>query len=292
MLPGVRKKKDWIAMLEKAAYTVNRELYNTCMQNMLNVLPKAAEFFKSADPSHWANTKFTAPRWGIMNNNAAESFNSWFKQSRHLPIVGMIDTIRVKTMDKFNSRRQKGLRLQTVLTPKYEKAIKKNFDKGRKFTVSVATQFRYECRHENRLYEVNLASGNYSCSCGKFQLKCYPCQHACASISIAGRAAHDYASSYFTASIYRLTYTPFMYPLSTADRPVTTEESCQIKPPETKAQPGRRKTKRIPSQGESLTQPKKCGRCGGRGHNRRACKNAIPNGEDVDEVTANFINFF
>jgi zinc finger SWIM domain-containing protein 3 len=289
VLPGVRKKKDWLDILEKTARTINPVTFNTCMQQMLNELPKAESFFRDADPSHWANTKFTGPRWGIMNNNAAESFNNWFEQARHLPIVGMLDTIRVRTMDKFNSRRQKGLRLQTVLTPKYEGLIKKNFDKGRKFTVSVATQFRYECRHENSLYEVNLEPSNYSCSCGRFQLRGYPCQHACASISIAGRAAHDYSSSYFYASTYRLTYTPFMYPLSTNDRPITTDESCRVKPPETKAQPGRRKTKRFPSLGENLTRPIKCGRCGGKGHNRRACKNAIPNCED--EVTASFIRF-
>jgi hypothetical protein len=253
--------------------TTKVDTFNEKMNLILSKLRKAPDFFGRANPMHWANTRFPGPRWGIMNNNAAESFNSWIKEARHLPIVGMIDTIRVKTMDKFNERRQKGAAMQKILTSFYDELLTENFDKERKYIVSVSSQLKYECRFENRVYEVNLDQAASSCSCGRWQLFHFPCSYACACISIAGRRAYEFCDPYFNASAYRNTYVPSINTIPTCDRPIITIDNCRIKPPETRPQPGRRRVERIPSQ--VVTRPITCGRCGKTGHNRRKCKNPI-----------------
>ena len=263
----------WVKVLKKVAYTTKEEPFNEQMNKMVTGLSKAAEFFTSADPVHWANCRFPGPRWGQMTNNTAESFNHWIKGARHLPIVAMIDTIRVQTMDKFNERRQKGSVMKKSITPFYDKLLLKNFDKGRKYTISVSTRFKYECRFENRVYDVNLEQTSVSCSCGRLQLFRYPCSHACACISIAGRRVYEYCDPYYQTSTYRNTYVPSINTIPTFDRPDITLRDCQIKPPETKRQLGCRRVERIPSQ--VITRPLKCGRCRKHGHNRRSCKNPI-----------------
>lgn len=268
-----RDKETWLKKLRKAAYTTREDVFNEKMNLILTKLSKAPEFFEKADPIHWANTRFPGPRWGQMNNNIAESFNAWITGPRRLPIVAMIENIRVKTMDKFYERREKGRMMQKILTPFYDEEVLKNFSKGRKYTVSVSTQSKYECRFENRVYEVNLDRTSLTCSCGRLQTFRYPCSHACACISIASRSAHEFCDPYFHASIFRNTYVPSINTIPTVDRPTITEENCKIKPPETRPQPGRRRVERIPSQ--VVTRPLTCGRCGKTGHNRRRCSNPI-----------------
>ena len=153
--------------------------------------------------------------------------------------------------------------MKKSITPFYDKLLLKNFDKGCKFTISVSTRFKY----------VNLEQTSVSCSCGRLQLFRYPCSHACACISIAGRRVYEYCDPYYQTSTYRNTYVPSINTIPTFDRPDITLRDCQIKPPETRPQPGRRRVERIPSQ--VITRPLKCGRCRKHGHNRCSCKNPI-----------------
>ena len=47
---------------------------------------------------HWANAYFARKRYGEMCSNVAESFNAKIKDTRHLPIVNLINKIRIEVM--------------------------------------------------------------------------------------------------------------------------------------------------------------------------------------------------
>ncbi|KAL7229613.1 hypothetical protein ACSBR2_008174 [Camellia fascicularis] len=66
----------------------------------------AVNFLKDLDPRHWANAHFRGKRYGEMSSNAAESFNNWIKEARHLPITRLVDAIRVQILNQKSDRRR------------------------------------------------------------------------------------------------------------------------------------------------------------------------------------------
>ncbi|KAL7196677.1 hypothetical protein ACSBR1_036652 [Camellia fascicularis] len=57
-------------------------------------------FLKDLEPQHWSNAYFNGRRYGEMWSNAAESFNSWIREARHLPITQLVDAVRGKIMEQ------------------------------------------------------------------------------------------------------------------------------------------------------------------------------------------------
>ncbi|KAL6198790.1 hypothetical protein ACLB2K_028579 [Fragaria x ananassa] len=62
-------------------------------------------FLASLPDENWSNAYFPGKRYGGMCSNIAESFNSWVKEERELPIYELVDGIRLKVM-KMNSERR------------------------------------------------------------------------------------------------------------------------------------------------------------------------------------------
>ncbi|KAL7236207.1 hypothetical protein ACSBR1_019463 [Camellia fascicularis] len=62
-------------------------------------------FLQDLHPQHWANAYFRGRRYGEMWSNAAESFNNWIREARHLPITQLVDAIRGKIMEKMSKRK-------------------------------------------------------------------------------------------------------------------------------------------------------------------------------------------
>lgn len=54
----------------------------------------------------WARSQFSSiSKNHLITNNNSESFNSWILDARFMPVVDLIDKLRVKMMQKFNIRR-------------------------------------------------------------------------------------------------------------------------------------------------------------------------------------------
>ena len=65
-----------------------------------------------------------------MTSNCAESYNSWIREARFLPVVQMVDHIRVQIMDRINTRRLRAEKWVTVLCPESQKTLNKNMPKS------------------------------------------------------------------------------------------------------------------------------------------------------------------
>ena len=275
--------ETWIKKLYDAANATTRDVYDHYMNQIIEKFgSQAITFFTDAPPSHWANIEFPGPRWGDLTNNLAESFNAWITSARHLPITGVVNNIRRRLMERMHEQKLEGDRMKTVISPYFHEKIEKNNEQARPFVAIPSNAVQYEIVVGNNVYAVSLRPDNLSCSCNVWRCYGYPCAHACAAIVHAGASFHNFVDPNLLTEKYRQVHSFFINPISTVDRTAMDLGECEIRPPETTSQPGRRKTKRIPSQvAKRIT---KCSLCGQHDHNKRTCKNPIVEVTSVCEV--------
>ena len=69
--------------------------------------PKATRWLQDNHKQLWARCKFsTASKCDYVTNNIAETFNSWIREEKSLPIVELMDKIRQLIMERFCTRMQ------------------------------------------------------------------------------------------------------------------------------------------------------------------------------------------
>ncbi|KZV51744.1 hypothetical protein F511_11432 [Dorcoceras hygrometricum] len=268
----LHNKKHWSSVFKKAAYAPSQQEFTRHINNILESMPLARTFIANSDPQSWANALFPGKRWGIINNNMAECWNNWVKPARYLPIVAMVDHIRVQIMNMMHRRRETTLGMVQELSPKKEKALTKNYIESRKLTVERACGWKFEVVDGDKSFAIDL--NEWTCSCRGWQINMIPCNHACAAIKSQSMSLYAFCDQYFQIETYRQAYKGIINPIPTFEMcEDNNDERLQIIAPDVRSQPGRRKTKRIPSQVQSRVS--KCGRCHKQGHNRRSCKEAV-----------------
>ncbi|XP_028082628.1 uncharacterized protein LOC114283957 [Camellia sinensis] len=229
----------------------------------------ATSFLKDIPPQYWANAYFMGARYSEMCSNAAESFNSWILEARHLPITQMVDSIWTKIMNQMPKRRRKSAAWPGVLCPKMEARLVKAYNKGRVWIVSQSNDNVYEVHsYPSVLVDVD----RRTCSCFQWQINQLPCTHAMVAIRNSGRDLYDLVESFYHASTYRLSYASSITAIPTVEKPSFQLDDFAIHPPVIKRPPGRPKKKRMLSRGEEV-QLIRCGRCQRMGnHNKKTCK--------------------
>ena len=211
-------------------------------------------------------------RYGEMCSNAAESFNSWVREARNLPITRMVDSIRTKLMRQMAKRRDASHMWTGTICPKMEDRLEKTFNEGRSWKVSQSNADVYEV---HSFPSVTVDIGRRTCSCFKWQLNGFPCAHAMVAVRKSGRDLKTLVEPYFHVSEFRATYASSIFPIPTVEQPPFNPNDYIIKPPAVKRPPGSPKKKRILSKGEHVQQIR-CGRCGRMGnHNRKTCNEPI-----------------
>ncbi|KAH7853637.1 hypothetical protein Vadar_004959 [Vaccinium darrowii] len=207
-----------------------------------------------------------------MYSNVAESFNSWIKDERYLPIRNLVDAIRVKIMDMIVERSKKASEWVGKFCPKIDQKLYNAYQESRTWVVSPSANGVFEV-HSDPTVSVDLVTRN--CSCQKWQQDGFPCCHAVGVIASAGKDLSYYVDPYYYADTYRASYSHSIHPIPTLWMPRHPTNEDVILPPLSKKPPGRPKSRRIPSRGEKVSQIR-CGRCHKLGnHNRSTCKEAM-----------------
>ncbi|XP_073121674.1 uncharacterized protein [Henckelia pumila] len=269
----LHNKKYWESIFHKAAYAATESEFIVHITSIIQSMPLAEEFIKNSKPENWENCLFSGKRWGIINNNQAECWNSWVKPARYLPIVSMIDTIRLQIMSLMNKRRESSLLMVGILSPKPESSLLQNYTKSRNLKVDRSSSLLFEVLDGDKSCAVDL--GNWSCSCRIWKINGIPCNHACAAIESKGLSIYDFCDSCYKVENYRRAYAAVVNPIPTFDfnDNLPHFNGDIIRPPDVRSQPGRRRTQRFPSQVKKRVT--KCARCHKPGHNRRKFKEAI-----------------
>lgn len=267
-------KRLLVEDLYSTAYAPRPDGFHRCIENIKNISTEAYNWIMQSEPEHWANAYLPAARYNHMTSNFGELFYSWVSDAHELPITQMVDAIRGKIMELIHTRRNESNQWHKRLTPSMEEKFEQESNKVRPLQVLLSPGNKFEVRGDS--IEIVDVDQN-DCSCKGWQITGLPCCHAIAVITCVHRSPYDYCSRYFTADLYRLTYSQSINPVPNVDWPGKkniSRDAVTVTPPPTRRPPGRPSTKKNGLQDSSKRQLQ-CSRCKGTGHNKSTCKDLM-----------------
>lgn len=262
-----------IKLFTSCAYTFSKKRFHKKLDELKKEGGDVIKSFLSGLPfENWANSYFPGERYGEMCSNIVESFNSMVLKERALPITQLVDGIRSRLMRLIGERSHESSKWSNVLCPRYEKLLSNHVKAGENWIVNRSNEDVYEVLSKFTC-TVDLAAR--SCSCNNWKFTGFPCVHAVTVMKFIDVEPYQYVDYYFKADTFRECYSHSILPIvQNPDEMPDEDEVPLLLPPNTKNQPGRPRTKRFKSSGE--TGKIKCGRCGQLGgHNRRTCSERI-----------------
>lgn len=271
---NTKKRNLAVKLFVRCAYAPNEACFRQNFEELLAIdKQKVQSFLKDAPFSNWANAFFNGFRYGDMCSNVAESFNSWIRRERLMPITEMVDGIRIKMMRNIAKRSDDAVKWSSILCPEIEKNLIANAHFGRHFGIVKASDAEYEVNDQGK-FTVNVVEG--TCSCGMWRINSFPCPHAAAVFKRAGLDVYKHIESYFRVTTFRACYSFPIHPIpDVLDCVANAGDAGYICPPETKRQAGRPKFKRLKPRPLQVRKMK-CSRCGKKeGHNRKTCNEPI-----------------
>ncbi|KAL7161112.1 hypothetical protein ACSBR2_041714 [Camellia fascicularis] len=182
--------------------------------------------------------------------------------------------IWLQIMNMRSDRRLLSSKWNKVLCPHMDSALEKSFLDGRTWNVSLSSDnvFEVHC-----FPSVMVDLGLRTCSCRKWEINGYPCQHAVAAIFRSGKNLNSFVEPFFHADMYRQAYSFSIGSVPTVEKSVCSIDDAMILPPLSKRPAGRPKKNRIASTGE-FKRVIKCSHCESIGrHNKRTCKEPLLN---------------
>ncbi|XP_057249985.1 uncharacterized protein LOC130591089 [Beta vulgaris subsp. vulgaris] len=215
-----------------------------------------------------------------VDNNMSEVFNAYILNSRHKPIITMLEDIREGLMERLHKKRDMFNGKQWFLCPRIQQKLETSKVHARGWAAYWDGRFSFGVREgaTQVKYVVNLL--NRTCSCNAWQVSGIPCNHVVAAIWKNGDPPEQYVADWFHKCNYLKAYQFNLEPLSGPQVWPTSQYSIQP-PPVKKVNACRPKKKRRLQAGEIVRGRKiskvgsemSCTKCGQQGHNIRTCKN-------------------
>ncbi|CAE6074247.1 unnamed protein product [Arabidopsis arenosa] len=272
--------QSFLPLVEAAAkaytYQAFAEVFNDIRISNSNL----AAYLEEADLRKWARCFAPSHRYNIMTTNIAESLNSMLKEPRELPVLSLLETMRLTLTTWFHERREKAAKHNKRLTPNVTKEMVLRFREAMTLDVSRVDQFEFEVKDKHNKFVVHLRNKN--CTCCVFDIDKIPCIHAIAASKRTNMYENKLADDFYLTDTWAKAYAESIHPSGDAKNWVFPDSITGFfcAPPETRVSSGRPPKKRFRSAGEfgvpgSKSQRHKCGRCGKEGHNKTTCRSKI-----------------
>ncbi|XP_060217142.1 uncharacterized protein LOC132644569 [Lycium barbarum] len=148
-----------------------------------------------------------------VDNNMAESFNSWIFGPRHKTIITMLEEIRVKMMIRARQLREFSETWIANINPMALKVLQENTSKSMKCTLEWNGEYGFEVKDSwGNKFIVNLNSN--TCTCRSWMLKGTPCCHAIAAPHFRKLEPIYYVAHWYTKDTYLKIYNSFIQPVT------------------------------------------------------------------------------
>ncbi|KAH1247036.1 hypothetical protein GmHk_06G017020 [Glycine max] len=277
------KSKELKGIVWQCAKSTTVAEFEGHMAHLKTINCQAWEYLNKWPKQAWTKAHFsTIPKVDNICNNTCEVFNSRILHYRCKPIITMLEEIRSYIMRTMAARKVKLSGKPGPLCPVQYKRLEKEFHFANQWTPIWCGDnmgLRYEVHMWGNKVEVNL--GEWTCTCGVWQLTGMPCRHAIATITHKGGKPEDMCHEWLSIEAYNKTYQHFIEPVQGPQYWAQTQYTHPV-PPHKKVQRGRPKKNRRRSVDEDNVTGHKlkrklaeftCGRCGQTNHNIRSCKN-------------------
>ncbi|KAF8408354.1 hypothetical protein HHK36_007503 [Tetracentron sinense] len=236
--PGLKLRNFfWVA-----ARAYNNRVFNFAMDKMKRERKEAYEWLMEKPMHSWSRHAFDPKvRSDHVTNNMTESFNQWIGDLRDKPILTLVDSIRVKLMDRIQCRYEKACSWESLVTPKIKRKMDVIKQDSRTCVVVFAGGEEYEVTEGSSRFVVNFDAK--SCSCRAWEISGLPCKHLAACIARKRANIEDYCDGYYSKETYLKAHGGIIHPLSDESTwPVGNHN--QVEPPPLRRLPGRPKKNR------------------------------------------------
>ncbi|GKV43782.1 hypothetical protein SLEP1_g51035 [Rubroshorea leprosula] len=116
------KKRFW-----SAARSTYEGQFNKNMEEIKNLSVEGHDALKSIPPELWCKAFFdTSCKCDVVDNNMNETFNNWIMDVRYMPIIQLLEYIRVKVMVRMVKNREKISKWRGDIAPKIRKKLEAN----------------------------------------------------------------------------------------------------------------------------------------------------------------------
>ncbi|XP_027099030.1 uncharacterized protein [Coffea arabica] len=128
------KGKEMKDMFWAATSAGNEREWKMAMIELKKANKEAAEWLSRIPPALWSRSHFTGySKCDILVNNLNESFNNYILEARELPIIGMLEWIRRRLMQRIQTKRSGMQKFQGEICPNIAEKIDKNQRLSRTF---------------------------------------------------------------------------------------------------------------------------------------------------------------
>lgn len=292
--PGlVLKQKMW--KVAKATYI---EKYQALMGSLREENEGAYTWLSNVAPRFWSRSHFrTETKCDILINNFCESLNSKILHARSMPILGMLEWLRIYMMQRLQNKRNWIAKHQREVCPSIWKRLEKYSERAAGYSCLYGGdgKFQINCSGGEQ-FVVDLVGK--TCACRKWDLTGIPCSHAIRAILDNGEQAEDYFSHWYSRDMYIRAYSPVINPFN-GSQMWPKINLPPILPPRFHVQPGRPKKARRREPDSPIKKSKsgadrvsravgkghnKCGYCRVRGHSRKTCPTLIAEKNQVNKT--------
>ena len=263
-----------------AARAYKYDIFYHHFQKVISASPQVHGYLTKYHSLLWMRYKFNpAIKCDYINNNLAESFNSWIKDIKDLPVDELADKLRVMIMELFDKRRKIGDRLQGTILPAVIHQLNGNTRGLGHLKVRVSNTFNAEVTDSRSEQDRHVVKTHiHECTCLEWQHTGKPCPHALAFLTTQQNInMEDYVHEYYSLQKFRAAYEGAIEPMTGKAQWPRVELGFTVLPPIAKRSAGRRRKQRIKNcfeKGVKVTRiqnKNKCKRCGELGHRQAGC---------------------
>ncbi|XP_021770710.1 uncharacterized protein LOC110734890 [Chenopodium quinoa] len=209
---GGQELRQWFWRIAKST---TENVFQANIEAFRKVSEAAANDLLNRNYKKWCRAFYTPQSCcDSIDNNMSEVFNAYILNSRHKPIITMLEDIRESLMERLFKKRDFIGKKECYICPRIQQKLEENKLKSRGWSAFWDGRFKFGVRDgiTQTKYVVDLR--DRTCSCNTWQLSGILCKHAIAAIWKSVEHPEQYVASSFTKPEYLKAYDYPMEPLN------------------------------------------------------------------------------